>query len=129
VSEASPAAGHLAHTNHFLHPAVGVIDVMRTAWPDSIARHDEAFRRVRAMSSPVTPEMLRIILASHASQPISVCCHDPQNPVDVDRQETLASVQMNLDRCEMTVTPGPPCREQETQTVRPSPFPTALEHP
>ena len=41
--------------------------------------------------------------------PISICCHDPENLIYADRQESLASIVMRLDDCSVEISDGPPC--------------------
>lgn len=103
-----------AHTNHFLSPLpAGTVDTIRRDWPDTEVR----LARVRAaLEASPTETGAREVLRDHGQPPISVCCHDGENPIFLDRQETLASVVMRPAERELLVAWGSPCRH-EYETV------------
>ena len=103
-----------AHTNHFLSPLpAGTVDTIRRDWPDTEVR----LARVRAaLEASPTETGAREVLRDHGQPPISVCCHDGENPIFLDRQETLASIVMRPAERELLVAWGSPCRH-EYETV------------
>jgi isopenicillin-N N-acyltransferase-like protein len=115
-----PDSGWTAHTNHFLSllPA-GTVDTVRRDWPDTEVR----LARVRgALAASPTEASAREVLRDHGVPPISVCCHDGENPVFLDRQETLASFVMRPGERELLVAWGSPCEhEYDPVPLPPSP--------
>jgi isopenicillin-N N-acyltransferase like protein len=114
-----PADGDwTAHTNHFLSPLpAGTVDTIRRDWPDTEVR----LARVRAAleASPTEASALEV-LRDHGQPPISVCCHDGENPIFLDRQETLASLVMRPAERELLVAWGSPCRHDYETVALPA---------
>jgi isopenicillin-N N-acyltransferase-like protein len=118
VARVEPENGVLLHTNHFLVDPRPATDRTLRDWPDTVARLSELKSRARASSGTFDGRTIKALLSSHDADPISICCHDPENPSYADRQESLASVVMRLDDCSLEISDGPPC-SNPYQTVEP----------
>jgi len=101
-------AGWLVHTNHFLGTAAAR-DRLAAEWPDTFVRWSDAREPLAGGMGPLTAEDLQGVLRSHFNRPLSVCCHDADHPDYADRQQTLASVVIDLTDLRLTIAPGPPC--------------------
>jgi isopenicillin-N N-acyltransferase-like protein len=101
-------AGRLVHTNHFLQPPPRGADQGRTEWPHSLDRWDDVASQL-AVPGGVTVARVRQALRSHRNPPLSTCRHDADNPVYLDRTNTLASIVMDLTAPTVHLAPGAPC--------------------
>jgi hypothetical protein len=103
-----PADGAwVAHTNHFVGDLPGELtDTLRRDWPDT---EDRLTRVTEALDARASEGAARAALRDHAGGPISVCCHDGDNRVFLERQETLASIIMHPRERELLVAWGQPC--------------------
>jgi len=110
VAAVEPARGVLLHTNHFLAdlPA-GVEDRYRRDWPDTVDRLRELGERVRDAGGELDAARIKACLRSHDAGPPAICCHDAENPEYADRQATLASAFLSLERRRFEITDGAPC--------------------
>ncbi len=100
----------LVHTNHFLRTPAGAVDNYRTEWPDTFVRLNVLERHLAGRTEPLGVDDVAELLRSHLNAPIAVCCHDPENRVYADRQETLASIILDLDNRRFLISDGAPCR-------------------
>jgi isopenicillin-N N-acyltransferase-like protein len=101
--EPAISAGWATHTNHFLArlPAP-LTDTLRADWPDT----EQRLARVRAALSDPNPAA---VLRDHDGRPLSVCCHDEEDPNWADRVATLASLRMWPSERELEIAWGQPC--------------------
>ncbi|WP_431024642.1 C45 family autoproteolytic acyltransferase/hydolase [Halomonas sp. H5] len=112
----TPRDGVVTHTNHLCDPG------LRTRLAD-YPRPDSGPRlgRLDALLSPPPEapdaEALFEILSDHHGYPYSLCRHpDPDQP-EAERMETLFGVVMNLDRRELWLRLGKPCRASSQRLV------------
>ena len=89
-----------------------------SAWTPGTEAAQAGLRGTRIMASAWSSvrgpadlylETARAVLRDHADSPLAVCCHDPANPVFLERQETLASLLMRPAERELLVAWGAPC--------------------
>jgi isopenicillin-N N-acyltransferase-like protein len=100
--------GWLAHTNHYLNPALQALEVPGT-YAGSHVRLNRARRLVRAQLGRVNLESLQALLRDHVNHPDSICAHpDPEEPPHA-QDLTLTSLLMDLTERVMWAAPGPPC--------------------
>jgi isopenicillin-N N-acyltransferase-like protein len=65
----------LAHTNHYIHPAMRKFEADRNSISNSAIRHNRAMRLLREHYGQLTPELFQKLLADHAGYPTSICKH------------------------------------------------------
>ncbi|WP_148252056.1 C45 family autoproteolytic acyltransferase/hydolase [Aidingimonas lacisalsi] len=112
--EISPHDGIVTHTNH-LCASPGLADFPRA---DSHSRLDRlqrcldnaCLKDMRTEPDEINVETLFAILSDHDNSPVSICRHHNPAQPESERMETLFSVVMNLDRRELHVRLGKPCR-------------------
>lgn len=119
----SRKSGWLAHTNHFLGGLADGDDRYRQQWPDTLERLRELEGRLDAHDDRLEFEDIQHLLRSHDCEPIAICCHDPDNPRYLDRQETLASVILDLTERRILITDGAPCTTRYVETAGSTPVP------
>lgn len=96
--------GVLVHTNHFLDPVAAAGDQVPREYPDTLLRHQTLRRRLRS-GGPLTEAM-----ADHSSGSKSICCHVPPGAVLPEwEQRTLATIELHVERGDLTVHAGGPC--------------------
>jgi len=100
--------GLLAHTNHYLDPRLQAVEAQPEALLRSHVRFHRADRLLHTLA-PHTLESFQQILADHVNRPRSICCHDVDNPVAIERSKTIASVIIDLTARSMYVARGNPC--------------------
>jgi isopenicillin-N N-acyltransferase-like protein len=107
VAEVLPEAGVLLHTNHFLHPVDGAVDLNRGELPDTVARLDELEESVRRGPARVDADAVKRALSSHRGGSCGVCRHPA--PGAANETETIFAILLSLDDREMEVSDGAPC--------------------
>lgn len=65
----------LAHTNHYLSPAMRKFEADRNNIANSVMRHNRALRLLQEDFGQLTSELFRKLLADHAGYPTSICKH------------------------------------------------------
>lgn len=65
----------LAHTNHYLSPAMRHFEADRNSIGNSVLRYNRAMRLLRENYGQLTPELFRKLLGDHAGYPASICKH------------------------------------------------------
>jgi isopenicillin-N N-acyltransferase-like protein len=65
----------LAHSNHYLSPAMRRFEADRNDMGNSILRYNRAMRLLRENIGQLTPELFQKLLADHAGYPTSICKH------------------------------------------------------
>jgi len=67
----------LAHTNHYLSPAMRRYEADRSILSSSILRYNRAMRLLRENYGTLSPQRFQELLADHAGFPASICKHGP----------------------------------------------------
>ena len=65
----------MAHTNHYLSPAMRRFEADRNSIGNSVLRYNRAMRMLRENYGQLTPERFQELLADHAGYPTSICKH------------------------------------------------------
>lgn len=65
----------LAHTNHYVSPAMRRFETDRNSLSNSTLRYNRAMRLLRENYGQLTPDLFRKLLADHAGYPTSICKH------------------------------------------------------
>lgn len=65
----------LAHTNHYLSPAMRQFEADRSSISNSVIRYNRAMRLLRQNYGQLSPQLFRELLADHAGYPTSICKH------------------------------------------------------
>ena len=65
----------LAHTNHYVNPAMRRFEADHNSLSNSTLRYNRAMRLLRENYGQLTPDLFRKLLADHAGYPTSICKH------------------------------------------------------
>jgi len=65
----------LAHSNHYLSPAMRCFEADRNAMSNSIQRYNRAMRLLQENFGQLTPALFQKLLGDHAGYPTSICKH------------------------------------------------------
>ena len=65
----------LAHTNHYLSPAMRHFESDRNSISNSVLRYNRAMRLLRENYGQLTPQLFQKMLSDHAGYPTSICKH------------------------------------------------------
>jgi len=65
----------LAHTNHYISPAMRHFEADRDSIGNSVLRYNRAMRLLRENYGQLTPGLFQKLLADHAGYPTSICKH------------------------------------------------------
>ena len=108
-----PDGGVLAHTNHFVSPRFTHVDTwFERDGADSLFRLDRARRFLDRVRGRIDRDTVGALLRDHVGGPPSICCH-PDPAADPEAQDTsVTSVILDLTERTMSVTAGPPCRNE-----------------
>lgn len=103
-------SGKICHTNHFL---TGIGEAVDTIARDGVG----SATRLREVSGALGGETTSVAafkeaLRSHAGGASSVCNHDLENPVWADKQQTMASIVIDLKERTLEISDGPPCQAE-----------------
>ena len=104
-----PDQGVLLHTNHFLSPGLGPVDVSLWAMPSSAVR----LQRLRAgtgQPGALTLDHFRALLADHADYPHSICSHPDPADHPLEQGATIASLLMDPNAGQVWLAAGNPCQ-------------------
>lgn len=69
----------LAHTNHYLSPAMRQFEADRDSISNSVLRYNRAMRLLRENYGLLTPELFQQLLGDHAGYPTSICKHGTES--------------------------------------------------
>jgi isopenicillin-N N-acyltransferase-like protein len=105
-----PRDGGVAHSNHFLDPAMAPRDALPGRLPDTLDRLERG-RELLASRPRFGVADLQEMLADHAGLPSSICRHGPAGPDHPLGWRTLASLVLEPHERRLHVCPGPPCSE------------------
>jgi isopenicillin-N N-acyltransferase like protein len=106
-----PERGFLAHTNHYLEPALRFRDLkpLLDAYPSTYLRYRRAAEGLTSLCGHIDVPGLQAILRDHLDRPFSVCMHENAAVGPTERSSTCLSIIMNLTRKEIHYTVGNPC--------------------
>jgi isopenicillin-N N-acyltransferase-like protein len=104
--------GILAHTNNYLSRRMRAIEKASDELIASRVRYNRAFRLLRSQRGKLSLKSIQAILTDHVNFPQSICSHVDAGDVPLERQQTIASLVMDLTSRTMEVTWGVPCRSQ-----------------
>ena len=103
----------LVHTNHFL--ALKVDDVGRRRYPDSVIRYFRCQRLLSQQRDGFTSDDIQRILSDHFNFPNSICFHSSESGPSEEREQTNASVVLDLNNHSLRIAKGNPCKNQFEQ--------------
>jgi isopenicillin-N N-acyltransferase-like protein len=97
------------HANHYLHPAMQAIEKAGGDLVNSHIRMNRARRLISERRGTADVEAIETILADHVNFPRSICNHIVADDTPLDRQQTIASLVIDLTARMMHVCWGTPC--------------------
>jgi isopenicillin-N N-acyltransferase-like protein len=98
----------LAHSNHFITPAMRNFELDRNKTGGSILHYNRAMRLLRENFGKLSPEIFIKILSDHADYPTSICKHDGGSI-------TAFGIIINLDELHAWIGRGRPCETVWTE--------------
>lgn len=104
--------GMEAHANHYLHPRMQAIEKDSGDLVNSRVRLNRARRLMAAQRGTADRLSIQAILADHMNFPQSICNHIVADDTPLDRQQTIASLVIDLSARTMHVAWGTPCRNE-----------------
>ena len=104
--------GILAHTNNYLSRRMLAIEKDSDELIASRVRYNRATRLMRSQLGKLSLKSFKAILADHVNYPQSICSHIDENDRPLERQQTIASLLMDLTTRTMYVAWGPPCQAE-----------------
>jgi isopenicillin-N N-acyltransferase-like protein len=104
--------GMLAHTNNYLSRRMRAIEKDSEELIASRVRHNRAARLMRSQRGKLSLKSFQSILSDHVNYPQSICNHIDENDPPLERQQTIASILMDLTTQSMYVAWGPPCQSE-----------------
>ncbi len=97
------------HANHYVHPTMQAIEKAGGDLVNSHIRMNRARRMMAAQRGTADTESIQKILADHVNFPQSICNHIVADDTPLDRQQTIASLVIDLSARTMHVCWGTPC--------------------
>jgi isopenicillin-N N-acyltransferase-like protein len=104
--------GILAHTNNYLSRRMRAIEKDSDELIASRVRYNRASRLMRSQRGKLSFKSFQAILSDHVNYPQSICNHIDENDSPLERQQTIASLLMDLTARTMYVAWGPPCQAE-----------------
>ena len=101
--------GMEVHANHYLHPRMQAIEKDSGDLVNSRVRHNRARRLMEAQRGKADQLSIQAILSDHVNFPQSICSHIVEDETPLDRQQTIASLIIDLGARTMHVAWGTPC--------------------
>jgi isopenicillin-N N-acyltransferase-like protein len=95
----------LAHTNHYLNPAMRRFEADRNTISNSVTRYNRAMRLLRQHYGQLTPELFQELLADHVGYPTSICKHGLESV-------TVFSIIIQLEQLRAWIGRGRACQAQ-----------------
>ena len=102
--------GILAHTNNYVTRHMRAFERNSEELIASRVRYNRTFRLLRSHAGKLDLTSIQSILADHVNFPQSTCNHVEINDRPLDRQQTIASLIMDLAENTLHVAWGTPCR-------------------
>ncbi len=78
----------------------------------SRVRYNRAARLMRSQRGKLNVKSFQAILSDHVNYPQSICNHIDESDSPLERQQTIASLLMDLTARTMYVAWGPPCQAE-----------------
>jgi isopenicillin-N N-acyltransferase-like protein len=100
--------GQLIHTNHYLDPAMQLVEDESDELISTRVRYFRAERLV-GNTDKHTTQTLQTIQRDHVNYPDSICNHATNDTDPLDREKTITAMIMDLTAGQMHVTWGNPC--------------------
>jgi len=100
--------GALVHTNHYLDPAMQLVERDPASLHRSRLRYERATELLHA-GRPHSRQSLVRILGDHHNSPSSICSHLQDSQPPLDQYATIASVIIDLTEMTLHVGRGQPC--------------------
>jgi isopenicillin-N N-acyltransferase-like protein len=104
--------GMLAHTNNYLSRRMRAIEKDSEELISSRVRYNRAARLMRSQRGKLSLKSFQAILSDHVNYPQSICNHVDVSDPPLERQETIASLLMDLTTQTLHVAWGPPCQAE-----------------
>jgi isopenicillin-N N-acyltransferase-like protein len=104
--------GMLAHTNNYLSRRMRAIEKDSDELIASRVRYNRALRLMRSQRGKLSLKSFQAILSDHVNYPQSICNHIDEDDPPLERQQTIASLLMDLTTQTMHVAWGPPCQAE-----------------
>lgn len=104
--------GMLAHTNNYQSRRMRAIEKDSEELIASRVRYNRATRLMRSQRGKLSLKSFQAILSDHVNYPQSICGHVDENEPPLERQQTIASLLMDLTTQTMYVAWGLPCQAE-----------------
>jgi isopenicillin-N N-acyltransferase-like protein len=104
--------GMLAHTNNYLSRRMRAIEKDSEELISSRVRYNRAIRLMRSQRGKLSLKSFQAILSDHVNYPQSICNHVDENDSPLERQQTIASLLIDLTTQTMYVASGQPCQSE-----------------
>jgi isopenicillin-N N-acyltransferase-like protein len=104
--------GMLAHTNNYMSRRMRAIEKDSEELIASRVRYNRALRLMRSQRGKLSLKSFQAILSDHVNYPQSICSHSDETEAPLERQQTIASLLMDLTTQTMYVAWGPPCQAE-----------------
>lgn len=101
--------GILAHTNNYVTRHMRALERDSEELIASRIRYNRAFRLLRSHAGTLDLPTIQSILSDHVNFPLSICNHIKITDRPLERQQTIASLIMDLANNTLYVTWGTPC--------------------
>jgi isopenicillin-N N-acyltransferase-like protein len=100
--------GIIAHTNHYLHESMRLIEDEPDELIDTRVRYFRAIRMLKSTNKH-SIKTLQMIQRDHLNYPNSICNHADQDVFPLDREKTINSLVIDLTARVMYLAWGNPC--------------------
>lgn len=104
--------GMLAHTNNYLSRRMRAIEKDSDELIASRVRYNRAIRLMRSQRGKLSLKAFKAFLSDHVNYPQSICNHIDESEPPLERQQTIASLLIDLTTRTMGVAWGPPCQTE-----------------
>jgi isopenicillin-N N-acyltransferase-like protein len=101
--------GYIAHTNHYLDPAMQAVEYEADELISTRVRYFRAQRLLR-QTDQHTVKTLQAIQRDHVNYPSSICNHTDEEMDPLDREKTINAMVMDLTARAMHISWGNPCQ-------------------
>ena len=101
--------GLLAHTNNYISRHMRAMERDSEELIASRVRYNRASRLLHSQQGKVSLKSMQAILSDHVNFPQSICAHVETDDTPLERQQTIASLIMDLTGKTMHVAWGTPC--------------------
>ncbi len=104
--------GVLAHTNHYVHPAMAVFEGSHQEESRRRLRHAEDELATGVERGEDARDLVARVLISHDGGHDAICGHPDESLPVADQVMTVASMICDLDKMRVEACAGPPCENQ-----------------